>query len=169
MIKLMIEDGTMVKDALKKLRKQNKISQEELAEKLYVSRALVTKWELGKRYPSNEMLSSIAEFFGVDVAYLLKSDESRASANEELADCVPGEEDKDEGGDEFMVSLLAKKISDFLRSLTSDERKIFMRRYYYYDSPEKISADFGIDIDETRVKLSEIRTRLRNFFEKEGF
>lgn len=159
----------MVKDALRKLRKKNNISQEELAEKLYVSRALVTKWELGKRYPSGEMLSSIAEFFGVDVSYLIDSEHSRLDASNELSDCVPGGEETGDNADDFMVTLIAKKISEFLRSLPGDDRKMFMRRYYYYDSPEAISKLYGVDVDEVRVRLSEIRLRLRNYFEKEGF
>ncbi len=168
-ITLTIEVGTMVKDALRKLRKKNNLSQEELAGKLFVSRALVTKWELGKRYPSDEMLSSIAQLFDVDVSYLIDSDDTGLEAANELSDCVPGEEDSGEGADDFMVTLIAKKISDFLRSLPGDDRKIFMRRYYYYDTPEEISKLYAKDIDEVRVKLSEIRLRLRNYFEKEGF
>lgn len=159
----------MIQDALKALRKKNKLSQEELADKLFVSRALVAKWELGKRYPSPEMLEEIARFFSVDVNYLISGDENRSEISNEISEMVPGDESKDDGGEDFMVALIAKKISDFLRSLTDEDRKIFMRRYYYYDSPEKISKDLGMDIDRVRVKLSEIRFKLRNYFEEEGF
>ncbi|MBP5311292.1 MAG: helix-turn-helix transcriptional regulator [Clostridia bacterium] len=158
----------MIKDVIKKLRKKNKISQEELADKLYVSRALVAKWELGKRYPSGQMLEEIAKVFNVDVDYLIGRNDPRIEAGNELSECVPGEEGEDDGGDDVTVTLLARKISEFLRTLPEEDRKIFMRRYYYYDDPETISRNFKISIDEIRVKLTEIRLRLRNYFEKEG-
>ncbi len=160
----------MIKDALKSLRKKHRMSQEELADRLFVSRALVAKWELGKRYPSEEMLSEIAKLFSVGVDYLIQGDLQRTEASGELSDCLPGEgENSDESADDVMVALIAKKISDFLRTLSPADRKIFMRRYYFYDTPEEISKSEKTDVDEIRSRLSEIRIRLRNYFEKEGF
>lgn len=50
-------------------------SQEELAEKLYVSRQSVSKWENGQNYPSIETIISISDLFGVTIDELLRSDE----------------------------------------------------------------------------------------------
>ena len=60
---------------LQELRKKKGITQEELAEKLYVSRTAVSKWESGRGYPNIESLKAIAAFFSVTVDELLSTDE----------------------------------------------------------------------------------------------
>lgn len=61
---------------LQHLRKQAGLTQEELAQQLYVSRAAVSKWESGRGYPSIDSLKAIAECFSVTVDQLLSSDEA---------------------------------------------------------------------------------------------
>ena len=61
----------MFKDKLKKLREQKGISQYELAEKLFVSRSAIAKWENGNGIPSDVNLEAICEFFGVEEEWLL--------------------------------------------------------------------------------------------------
>ena len=58
------------------LRKQSGLTQEELAEKLYVSRTAISKWESGRGYPNIESLKAIAKFFSVTVDELLSSGEA---------------------------------------------------------------------------------------------
>lgn len=60
---------------LQELRKQKGLTQEELAENLYVSRTAVSKWESGRGYPNIESLKAIAKFFEVTVDELLSSGE----------------------------------------------------------------------------------------------
>ena len=50
-------------EKLKELRKQNGISQEQLAEKIYVSRQAITKWESGNGIPDIGNLISISNLF----------------------------------------------------------------------------------------------------------
>ena len=69
-------------EKLQQLRKQKGLTQEELAEVLYVSRAAVSKWESGRGYPSIDSLKAIAKFFGVTVDHLLSGDEVLAIAEE---------------------------------------------------------------------------------------
>lgn len=57
--------------ALKLLRKTKKISQQQLAGVLGVSRSTVAMWESGASQPDNDSLCSIADFFQVSVDYLL--------------------------------------------------------------------------------------------------
>ncbi|MCH5154988.1 MAG: helix-turn-helix transcriptional regulator [Clostridiales bacterium] len=52
-------------EKLKELRAQKGVSQSELAEKIYVSRSAVAKWENGWGLPSNESLGLLSEYFGV--------------------------------------------------------------------------------------------------------
>lgn len=60
---------------LQELRKQKGLTQDELAEKLFVSRTAVSKWEMGRGYPNIESLKDISKFFGVTVDDLLSSEE----------------------------------------------------------------------------------------------
>ena len=70
-------------EKLQELRKQNGLTQEELAEKLYVSRTAISKWESGRGYPNIESLKAIAKFFGVTVDELLSTDEVLTIAEED--------------------------------------------------------------------------------------
>lgn len=60
---------------LQALRKQKNITQEELAEAIYVSRTAVSKWESGRGYPNIDSLKELAKFFSVTIDELLSSDE----------------------------------------------------------------------------------------------
>ena len=57
---------------LTNLRIQNGYSQEKLAEKLYVSRQAVSKWEVGTTLPETDKIIAISNFFDVSIDYLLK-------------------------------------------------------------------------------------------------
>lgn len=68
---------------LQHLRKQEELTQEQLAEKLYVSRTAVSKWESGRGYPNLETLKAIAKFFNISLDDLLAGDELLEAAQEE--------------------------------------------------------------------------------------
>ena len=61
----------MVKDKIKLLRKENNITQTELAEKIYVSRQTISRWENGSSIPSTDNIAQIAQFFEKDMSYFL--------------------------------------------------------------------------------------------------
>lgn len=68
---------------LKELRKENGITQSELAKSLNVSRSSIAMYENGDRIPSYETLEAISDFFNVSILYLLGK-ESVDYSNEEL-------------------------------------------------------------------------------------
>ena len=70
-------------EKLQELRKNKGLTQEELAEALYVSRTAVSKWESGRGYPSIDSLKEIAKYFSVTIDELLSSDEVINLAEEE--------------------------------------------------------------------------------------
>ena len=70
-------------EKLQELRKRKGLTQEELAEKLYVSRTAISKWESGRGYPNIESLKAIAKFFSVTVDELLSTDEILTIAEED--------------------------------------------------------------------------------------
>ncbi len=59
---------------LVELRKEKNLSQEELAEKLYVSRQTISNWERGKTYPDIDSLLLMATYFDVSLDNLIKGD-----------------------------------------------------------------------------------------------
>lgn len=70
-------------EKLQKLRKQRVLTQEELADFLYVSRTAVSKWESGRGYPSIDSLKAIANFFSVSIDDLLSGNELLTIAQED--------------------------------------------------------------------------------------
>lgn len=62
-------------EKLKELRKQKNITQEELADALYVSRTAISKWESGRGYPNIESLKLLSQYFNITVDELLSCHE----------------------------------------------------------------------------------------------
>ena len=54
-----------LKDKLKELRAKSNLTQEDLANQIFVSRTLVAKWESGDRYPNKDNLARLAVLFQV--------------------------------------------------------------------------------------------------------
>ena len=70
-------------EKLQELRKSKGLTQEELAEVLFVSRAAVSKWESGRGYPNIDSLKAIAQYFGVTVDQLLSGEQMLTIAQED--------------------------------------------------------------------------------------
>ncbi len=61
-------------EKLQELRKNKGLTQEELAENLFVSRTAISKWESGRGYPNIESLKDISKFFEVSIDDLLSGE-----------------------------------------------------------------------------------------------
>ena len=70
-------------EKLQELRRSRSLTQEELAEALFVSRTAVSKWESGRGYPSIDSLKEISRFFSVSIDDLICSDEMITVAENE--------------------------------------------------------------------------------------
>ena len=70
-------------EKLQELRKIKGLTQEELADDLYVSRTAISKWESGRGYPSIDSLKEIAKYFSVTIDELLSSNEVLSIAEED--------------------------------------------------------------------------------------
>lgn len=70
-------------EKLQELRKGKGLTQEELAQAIFVSRTAVSKWESGRGYPSIDSLKEIARFFSVTIDDLICSDEMISVAENE--------------------------------------------------------------------------------------
>lgn len=84
---------------------------------------------------------------------------------EELQDCIPGTDDPERIIDDLALSEIFNR---FLGALSSEQRKIFMRRYWYLCPVKEIAA--GLGVGESKVKMSLLRSRneLKKRLEKEG-
>ena len=70
-------------EKLQELRKNRGLTQEELAEALFVSRTAISKWESGRGYPSIDSLKEISNYFGVTIDDLLSGDRLLSIAEKE--------------------------------------------------------------------------------------
>lgn len=84
---------------------------------------------------------------------------------DELQECIPAIESTESIIDDMV---LVDVFNRFLASLPVEQRKIFMRRYWYMSSVKEIAADYGMG--ESKVKMSLLRSRneLKRLLEKEG-
>ena len=67
-------------ERLQELRKQKGLTQEQLADALFVSRTAVSKWESGRGYPNIESLKALSKFFDVTIDSLLSGGEALSLA-----------------------------------------------------------------------------------------
>ena len=70
-------------EKLQELRKMKGLTQEELAQALYVSRTAISKWESGRGYPNIDSLKQISAFFGVSLDDLLSGEQLLDIAEED--------------------------------------------------------------------------------------
>lgn len=102
------------------------------------------------------------------------------AAFDEIAEMVAGNFGEDEGVadnsatggfEDDLVSgmVLSDTLNGFLDNLSAENRKIFVRRYFYFAEIKEIARDFGIS--ESKVKMSLLRSRekLKDVLTTEGF
>lgn len=64
---------------------------------------------------------------------------------------------------------LSRQISAFLRTLPETERRLFVRRYWYYDSIRQICQDYRFSKSKVCVTLMRTRKKLAAYLRKEGY
>ncbi len=72
----------------KKLRNEKGLTQEQLAEKLNVSRRTVSRWETGNNVPDLDILIEMADYFNVDLRELLDGERKNEKMDKELEETV---------------------------------------------------------------------------------
>ncbi len=73
---------------LKELRKEKNITQEELAEKMGVSRRTVSRWETGSNMPDMDILIDISDFYEVDLREILDGERKNKQMDKEVKETV---------------------------------------------------------------------------------
>lgn len=74
-----------INEMIYSLRKENNLSQEELADKLNVSRQTVSKWELGESSPDFNKIVPLCDVFGITTEELLRG--KKAESSDSIIDC----------------------------------------------------------------------------------
>ena len=127
-------------EKLQELRKQKKLTQEELSEILFVSRTAISKWESGRGYPSIDSLKAIAEFFGVTIDELLSNrkliciaEKDSHQQTQHIRDLVFGLIDCSVGM-LFFIPLFGQQEGDIIRQvslLSLQETSLFIKAIYF--------------------------------------
>lgn len=81
-------DQLKIGSFLKELRKEKNITQEQLAEKLCVSRRTVSRWETGSNMPDMDLLIEMSEFYDVDLRELLDGERKKDQMDKEMKETV---------------------------------------------------------------------------------
>ncbi|MCR5251373.1 MAG: helix-turn-helix domain-containing protein [Lachnospiraceae bacterium] len=121
------------------LRRQDRCSQESLAEALNVSRQTISKWELGISQPSMEMIVFLSDYFHVSTDFLLREDTAL--------------EDSD---------ALAKIVIRFLNSsqsmeMISKELVAIARDGVIDEEEKKMLSSISKEIDEIQRVIDELK------------
>ena len=137
---------------LKELRAESGLSQEKLAERLGVSRQVITKWETDRGTPDMENLLALASVFGISLDRLMTGAEDKVTAADRLYESVTEYDIGDHK--RFDIKLSAA------RSVTVSGyagEKIMIR--LTSDSISSLERDFKIKVDDIRGRLDVELTR----------
>ena len=83
---------------------------------------------------------------------------------DELENCIPAGQSIDDSID---TAEIAKILDSFLETLPVDERRVFLRRYWYFDSIGDISSRFGFGKSKVKMMLKRTRDKLKECLQRE--
>ena len=138
-----------------------------------VSDALLAAWNtIPPRRP--EKLSAYLARLTRNLALARRRDASRLKrgggeadlAYEELDGCLAAHTDVER---EWERAELRAAVERFLRGLPNTARRLFLCRYWYFDSIGELSRSFGFSESKVKSMLWRIRMKLRRYLEQEGF
>ncbi len=69
----------------------------------------------------------------------------------------------------FFSKELQNSVFAFIKTLPDEQRRIFLRRYWFFDSVKEIASLFGISESKVKTLLFRTRKNLKEYLEKEGF
>lgn len=112
-------------------------------------------------------LATICRHFALDKLDWKSASKRRGevvSLTQEMENCIP------DTARELEMSRqeLGMILDTFLRTLTQENRMVFVRRYWYMDTVAEIAARYGISESAVQMRLSRTRGRLHAYLEKEG-
>ena len=135
-----------------------------------------TYLEAWNRIPPNEPRTYLFAFLG-KITRHLAIDECRKNTSQkryalyceltqEMEQCIPSKNNVEEA---FAADELALSINAFLATCSEDQRNIFVRRYWYFDTVAEISKKYGYSQSKVKTALFRMREGLKKHLEKEGY
>jgi len=146
----------MLNEKLAVLRSGSGMTQEQVADRMFVSRELVSKWERGSRKPDINALKKLSGLYGVKLEYLLEEEKDLIL---ELEGCVPD-------GVQIGAERLPLLLNAFLGTLSDRDRGVFVRRYYFLETPSDIANAFGIRENYARTILARTRKKFTKYIKE---
>ena len=135
-----------------------------------------TYLEAWNSIPPNEPRNYFFAFLGKIIRHLA-IDECRKNASQkryalfceltqEMEECIPGRNDVEES---FDAQALSQSINTFLGTCPEEQRNIFVRRYWFFDSVREIAKRFGFSQSKVKTSLFRMREGLKAYLQKEGY
>ena len=121
---------------MKELRKEQNLSQEQLAEKFNVSRRTVSRWETGNNMPDMDVLIGLADFYGVDLREILDGERKVSKMNEETKEVVMKVTEYDNEGKKRFAKVT---LFYFIIGIVGISINLAMR---FFDLPESFAVGF---------------------------
>ncbi|MCM3720289.1 helix-turn-helix domain-containing protein [Fictibacillus phosphorivorans] len=145
-------------EKLKNERKKKGWSQEELAEKLFVSRQSVSKWENGQNYPSIEVIIKLSDLFEITIDELLRSDEELT--DKVIKDSKQLKHPRLKLMFDFLVFiglvlLLVKIVVLLLNKFTTLDFSLYGSHFLYNFGPLLLTVIGGIGSDQLKKSYKE--------------
>lgn len=107
-----------IANRLQELRKKHGLSQEELADKLNVSRQAVSKWERGDASPDTDNLIALAKIYNISIDELIKYEVKKGHNNEEIIVQNSDDKNKNEIKNESELTPKQKLITGVVSGVT---------------------------------------------------
>lgn len=133
-----------------------------------------TYLQVWQRIPPDEpthfkaYLAAICRYYAfdrLDHHHAKKRSAEIVELTEELQSCLPDRSAEAE----FDVRELGRTLDRFLRTLSAEQRLIFLRRYWFADTVKEVAANCGISESKVKTSLFRTRERLRTYLESEGY
>ena len=134
------------------LRMKAGLTQEQLADRLYVTRTMISKWERNICQPDRNTILKMADIFSVSPDEIMSVEDAVIN---ELFKLVSDTDSRD----------LLKDLNEFLSTLNSRDRSVFIRRYYYFEDICVIAENYGIKEGNVRTVLMRTRKKFRKYLE----
>lgn len=133
-----------------------------------------TYLQLWQRIPPDEpqhfkaYLAAICRYFAfdrLDRRHAKKRNAEIVELTEELQACLPDRSAEEE----LDLRELGRTLDRFLRTLSAEQRRIFLRRYWFADTVKEVAVNCGISESKVKTSLFRTREKLRTYLESEGY
>lgn len=114
-------------------------------------------------------LASIVRNVALNICRTQKFQKRKALVGEltaEMENTIPGQNHIEDFINDMALKAL---LNDFLEALSEEMRNVFLRRYWYMDSVERIARGYGMSVSKVKSILFRCRNKLKDCLEKEGY